>query len=372
MFGIAECSHSLEEGFDSSTENLGFLFLLISILTIVCGTLILLADKYWGPRSQKKYLKKSPFTDLKRIGFEQNENEYIGIIEDYTIIIGYNWFGEGLHQCIYIKALFKSTESNKLFDFKIFDYLTKKYSDDKINWDINSALINIPFNFKRPKVEKIETVIKRIIKVFQEEKFEKISLNEYKGFDISQYQITDKNDNPVTKRARNLEPIPKKHWYNKFQFVFLILFGLLALYSIHIYRLTLIPWQFLFIPPIIGLIIVNLLTINLIRKAKKKVDLIIMNVVFGLLLGYSFFLLTNFYVKTETKQEIQVEIVDISKTSDGDVFIDVENSEFKKELVVTSEDLKIIGENKTLYLIIEKGVFEYWVIRNISLTKAKP
>jgi len=148
------------------------------VLTLFVGTIYFFLDTKWGPKERKKRLKKTPFKELIKIGFEEKENQLIGTYHNYQILAKYQWSGSEGKPSIILHTLFNPKKGDEfIHESKIKD-LNKKYKKHRIKWGLGNAFYEWSFNFCPPKFEKIEAFLVDSVKYAKEEKFDPITLTD--------------------------------------------------------------------------------------------------------------------------------------------------------------------------------------------------
>ena len=75
-------------------EALFYSLLLALGTSIILGSLFYIYDIYFGPKKRSSELKKYPFNEFLKIGFEEKEYYLLGKINGFTTIISYDWRGK--------------------------------------------------------------------------------------------------------------------------------------------------------------------------------------------------------------------------------------------------------------------------------------
>ena len=60
------------------------------VLTLVAGSIYYFVDVKWGPKEREKRLQKTPFKELKTIGFKNENDSLIGKFKDFEVVARYN------------------------------------------------------------------------------------------------------------------------------------------------------------------------------------------------------------------------------------------------------------------------------------------
>lgn len=147
-------------------------------IAVFCSGLYYFWNTKWGPEQRRKKMKRKPFTKFYEIGFDQREDFAIGTIENYQVIIRYNWTGSTGKPSISFETLFNPKKYGRFVHQNDLDELNKNYKKDKIVWFRNFVTKEWEFNFNPPSFEQIFPYVKRSVELLRREKFEPLNLKE--------------------------------------------------------------------------------------------------------------------------------------------------------------------------------------------------
>lgn len=150
----------------------------VLIAALICSALYYFWDTKWGPEQRKKKMNRGPFTDFYKLGFNKIDDFAIGIIQNYQVIIRYNWTGSTGKPSISFETLFNPKKSGGFVHQKEVDELNKAYKKDKITWARNFLTKEWEFNFRPPSFENIIPYVERSVELLKTEKFESLTLQQ--------------------------------------------------------------------------------------------------------------------------------------------------------------------------------------------------
>ena len=148
------------------------------ILTFICSGLYYFWNTKWGAKQRLKIMEKVPFTDFYKLGFERKEDFAIGTIQNYQVIIRYNWTGSTGKPSISFETIFNPKREGRFMPQSVLDRLNTTYKKEKIDWFQNFVTKEWEFNFRPPSIEKIFPYIKRSVELLEMEKFEPMTLQQ--------------------------------------------------------------------------------------------------------------------------------------------------------------------------------------------------
>jgi hypothetical protein len=155
----------------------GQLFALV--LAFIAGMFYYLWNNRWGPKDRIKYLKKSPFSELRLLGFKDYKDNLKGTFNGYDVVAQYQWTGTKGKPSVVLYVLFdpkRRTRGYVSIDrIKELNKLTKK---ENIVWSFNCVSKEWSFNFRLPKFNEIEIFLNSAVSILKNESLEAISLEE--------------------------------------------------------------------------------------------------------------------------------------------------------------------------------------------------
>jgi hypothetical protein len=116
-------------------EALFYSLLLALGTSIILGSLFYKYDIYFGPKKRSSELKKYPFNEFLKIGFEEKEYYLIGKINGFTTIISYDWRGRNGLPCAYGLILFEPQINEKYLNNYDLNKLQQKVKNKFNLWE---------------------------------------------------------------------------------------------------------------------------------------------------------------------------------------------------------------------------------------------
>jgi len=165
------------------------------VLAAIVGLIYFYADTKWGPNERRKRLRKSPFKELRQLGFEEKDNQLVGTFEYFQILAQYNWSGSNGKPSVMLHALFNPKRTNGFIPMDKIDHLNKKHKKEQLIWSINSISREWNFNFKPPKFEAIESFLPLATTLLKEEQLEPLTLEESDAMEAEYLAYLEKQKN---------------------------------------------------------------------------------------------------------------------------------------------------------------------------------
>jgi len=148
-------------------------------ISIILGTLFYLYDIYFGPKKRTLELKKYPFNEFMKIGFEHKEKYLIGKINGYTTVISYDWRGRNGFPCVYGTIIFEPKLNGKSLNNYDLNKFQKSIKDKFNFWEFGRLRTEWSYIKGKPNHKLIIDKLKRNSNLISNKGMKKINIENW-------------------------------------------------------------------------------------------------------------------------------------------------------------------------------------------------
>ena len=179
LFLVIFISSFISGKLNLSTDSLKGIFLLVLGVSGFIGTLFYVYDVFFGPRHRIKTLKKHPFTEFIKIGFESKHEFLIGKIKKHTVLVGYHWRNHRGARVVYTKILFDPRiNGNHINNYSLSKW-QKSIKDDFNFWDYGTLTTQFIYKGKKTDFKGIIRKLEKNISLIENRGLSKIGFDQW-------------------------------------------------------------------------------------------------------------------------------------------------------------------------------------------------